>query len=220
MKRLLLFIISLILAVAIALIVAYTFKTKLIVYFLTNKLGVPVTIESTTIRKNELDINNLWIGNPEGSKTKRAFSSEINQIKGSPSELYNTPHTIDEVYMENIFVGVELYSADGKDNNWSLILTKKKVHETKPRPYLIRKFIIRNLSIQLVKANGEVQNFPVIKEMVFYNISDETGFPIKDIEKALFNLVLKEVFKKIGLEQLMNTIVPSSIPLKYVPFFK
>jgi hypothetical protein len=66
--------------------------------------------------------------------------------------------------------------------------------------------------VELTQANGKVKRYPTIKQMEFYNISSATGFPVEEIEKAIFEMMMKDIFKKLQLDQLFKTINPLPIP--------
>ena len=85
--------------------------------------------------------------------------------------------------------------------------------------YLIKKLILTHLTVELVQANGKVQRFPTIQRMEFHNISSETGFPIDEIEKAIFKMMMQELMQKFNLDDLLNPFkaVPENSPLKYLP---
>jgi hypothetical protein len=180
-------------------------------------LKVPVKIASLNFGPGKATLANLWIGNPRRSKTATAFSAKTIEIDATLKEVRGNPLTVEQILIEDIFVGIEIYR--GKESNWSHILTQRRKKAKSPRDYLIRKLIIRNLTVQLTKADGSVKTYPTIEEMEFNNISSETGFPIEEIEKAIFNKVMQEILRKFGLEQLNDTlekVVPGGSPLKYI----
>lgn len=165
-------------------------------------------------------INRLWVGNPSGSQTKTAFTSEQITIQATPRMVFlGHPMVIDEISIRDIFVGIELYDTAGQTSNWSKILSQQEGREKGKRGYLIRKLVIENLNVELTQSNGKSKRFPTIDQMVFYNISDETGFPIEEIEKAIFKMVMMDIFKKFGLDQLKQTLAPIKSAIKTIPFF-
>ena len=125
--------------------------------------------------------------------------------------------TIDEIVVRDIFVGVEFYDSKQKESNWNYILaTDEKKEKKGEKDYLIRKLVLYNLTVQVTQSNGQVKRYPTIPKMEFYNISSETGFPIDQIEKAIFNLVLKDLFKKLNLDQILKDQL-QKVPSKYLP---
>lgn len=184
---------------------------------LQKQLKVPVQIASLDFETGKATASNLWIGNPRRSKTQTAFSAQYIEIGATLKELRGNPLTIDEIALEEILVEIEMYG--GKESNWSYILSHRKKKASQSRDYLIRKLVIRNLTVQVTQADGSSKTYPMIDEMTFYNISSETGFPVDEIEKAIFNLMMQEILRKFGLQQLNNTldqVVPGGSPLKHI----
>ena len=115
---------------------------------------------------------------------------------------------------KDIFIEIEFYNASGEDNNWARILSRNDKEEKISRDYMIHTLILKNLTVEVTQSNGKVKRYPTIQEMEFHNISSATGFPIDEIEKAIFDLMIKEVFKKLLLDQLLKTINPIAPFLK------
>lgn len=192
-------------------------RASLAAHHLQKKLKVPVKIASLDFGSQQATIANLWIGNPSRSKTPTAFSARDIEIDASWKGVRGNPLIIDQIVLEKIFVGIEIYG--GKETNWGHILSRREKKTKPPRDYLIRKLTIRNLTVQVTQADGSAKTYPTIQEMEFNNISSETGFPIEEIEKAIFNLMMQEILRKFGLQQLNNTlekVVPGGSPLKYL----
>jgi hypothetical protein len=179
-------------------------------HFISKQLHAPVAMDKLDITKNQATLSNFWIGNPPGFKTKTAFASDTIQIDATYRELTGDVLTINQIELSQIFVGVEMYK--GKDNNWSRIAKKDAEPTKKGRDYLIRTLILNNLTVRMTQADGSVKTYPTIPRMVFYNISSQTGFPISEIEKAIFNLIIQDLFKKLNLD-LLDTLNPTSIPI-------
>lgn len=217
MKRILFFLLFLVIAVVVAATLAWTNKKAILTHFLSKQLHTSVTIQAFDISKTEMDITQIWIGNPPPAKTPTAFSAESISLETTVSEILGSPLIIEEININDIFVGIEFYNTKGDDNNWSRILGTNHKEQKNGRPYLIRKLILRNLTVELTKADGKTKRYPTIPKMEFYNISNETGFPIEEIQKAIFNLMLQDLFKQLNLDQLLKGIFPESSPLKLIP---
>ena len=93
--------------------------------------------------------------------------------------------------------------------------TKSK-KETK-RKYLIKKLTLYNITVILTKADGQKETFPTIDKLEFYNITDETGFPIDEIEKAIAQAILKSVLGKFKLLHLLENAPGVNLIKKVIP---
>ena len=220
MKKWSLFLLFLLITIFIAAILAWTNKKAILTHFLSNQLHTSVTMQAFDIGKKSMDITQIWIGNPPPAKTPTAFTAETISLQTTVNEILDSPLIIEEIDINAIFVGIEFYNINGDDNNWSRILKSDHKEQKNGRPYLIRKLILRNLTVELTKTDGKPKRYPTIPKMEFYNISNETGFPIEEIQKAIFKLMLQDLFKQLNLDQLLKGIFPNtplSSPLKFIP---
>jgi len=206
-------------AILIASLIAWVNRAHIAAHYLAKQLHVPVTIRSLEITRTEADIARLWIGNPPRSQTSTSFSAETVAILSNVDQIMGDPLIIEEIDIANIFIGLEYYG--GKETNWTHILDDRshRKKRKKERNYLIRTLILENLTVEVTKADGSIKRYPTIPRMEFHNISDETGFPIEEIEKAIFNLMMKDLFKKLNIEDLLKQLPfsPGGSPLKYLP---
>ena len=186
-------------------------KTTLAAHFISKHLHVPTTIQSLNIAKTRVDLSSLWIGNPRHSKTPTSFSAKTIEIEMNTSQVLKDPLIIDRIDISNIFVGLEYY--ENGDTNWNKMLGDSP-EKSEGRGYLIRTLVLENLTVEVTQANGQKKRYPTIQRMEFHNISNETGIPIKEIEKAIFKLMMKNIMDKYNLFKPLN--LPNS-PLKYLP---
>ncbi len=214
MRKFSLFLALVLLAMVAAACIAWTNRENILAHFLSRGLHVPVTIRSLDINKTSAAISRLWIGNPAHSKTTTAFAAEAVNIQATLDQILANPLIIEEIEISNISVGIEFYDEKGADSNWKRILNEDK-KKAKSRDYLIHTLILRNLIVEVVQANGKVKRYPTIPQMEFHNIGSATGFPIDEIEKAIFDLMMKNLFQKLQLDQLFKTFVPN-LPLPFM----
>ena len=220
MRKVFLFLFSLLLLIVIGSALVWTNKKTFLTHFLSKQLHTNVTIGTFDIAQQEIDIGKIWIGNPPPSQTSTAFTANHLSIQTTIKKLLGDPLLIEEIEIDDIFVGLEFYNQKGDDNNWSRMLQNDHEESKNPRPYLIRTLILRNLTVQLTKADGTTKKYPTIAKMEFHDISNETGFPIEEIQKAIFKLMLQDLFKQLNLDQLFQNIipnVPSTAPLRLLP---
>jgi len=209
----------LIIGISVAAVLAWTNKKMILAHFLSKQLHTTVTMQSFDISKTEINISQILVDNPSPSKTPTAFAAQSLSIEASVNDILSTPLIIEEIDIRDIFVGIEFYNQKGNDNNWSRLLKSEHKEKKSSRPYLIRKLVLRNLTVELTKADGKTKRYPTIAKMEFHNISNETGFPIEEVQKAIFKLMLQDLFKQLNLDQLLQGIFPNapSAPLKLLP---
>ena len=119
-----------------------------------------------------------------------------------------------------IFLGIEFYSNNPEDTNWTRILNHRpKTPKKDSKDYLIKYLKIDSLTVSVTKPDGKTQVYPSLHNLEFHNISNKTGFPIDQIEKAIFKLVLQSVIEKYGIDSIIKSIAPSGFPFNVLPFF-
>ncbi len=186
-------------------------RTSVAAHFISKHLGgVPVDIQVLDITKTEIDIQDLWIGTPSNSRTHTSFSAKTIDVSTETPKILNNPLIIDQINIANIFVGLEYYQ-DGT-TNWTHMLGEEDSSKAEGRDYLIRTLVLENLTVEVVQANGRKKRYPTIRRMQFHNISNETGIPIGEIEKAIFRLMMKDLMDKFNLFQ-----QPLDIPRQLLP---
>lgn len=222
MKKFFIFILIVICIAITAIFIGWNYKTSLFAHFLSKQLNhVPVELSNLKLTKTEAKIFDLHIGTPKKSKTTTSLDTRLITVNATLQNLRANPLTVQEISMNDIFIGIEYYNLSGSNNNWVQILAKKKTEEKKAtsKKYLIKKLTLRNLTVQVTDFQGKVTRYPTLDKLEFYDISDETGFPIDDIEKAILNAVLRAAFQKLGLDFLMESISPSKWVPGIIPFF-
>lgn len=197
MKRIIGIILFLILLVLGGLWLAWTFKTQYVAQVISKHLHVPVTIQSVDVTKTQIDMADLWIGTPSKSRTSTSFSAKTIEADMEVAQILKNPLIIDRIDISDIFVGIEYY--ENGETNWDTMLRGSSSRPKKGRDYLIRTLTFENLTVEVTQANGQKKRYPTISRMEFHNISSETGLPLKEIEKAIFKLMMKDILDQFNL---------------------
>ncbi|HSX37942.1 MAG TPA: hypothetical protein VLE95_03835 [Chlamydiales bacterium] len=175
-------------------------------------MHVPVTIGSLALNKTSAEVSEFWVGNFPRSLSSTSFTAQSLQIHAGLQQIFSNPVVIDEIDIDNIFVGIEFYNAEGTDSNWTRILNEKEPKKKSSRDYLIRTLMLRNLTVEVRQADGSIKTYPTIQQMEFHNISKDTGFPVDEIEKAIFDLMMKNLFKNLPIDKLFKVLKPLPLP--------
>lgn len=215
MRRFTLFAVAFFITLGIALLFfIWSIKTELAAGLLSKKLGVPVSIGLLQIDRSEVDIARLWIGTPLQSKTTTSFASQEVNIAAPIGNYVKDPLIIDSIDINNILVGIENYSSN--DNNWNRMLSAPPSDHPSNRKWLIRRVTLRNLTVVVTDTRGQQKRYPTIPQITFENISSDSGIPIDEIEKAIFNLMLQDLIRQLDLGKILQQVAPSVVP-KGVP---
>lgn len=213
MRKFFSFLFSFVLIIAIAILLVWFNRASLASALLRRHLGVPVRIESLDLSKTQATIHNLSIGNPKNYRNPTAFTARVIEIDSTLHQIRSDPLVIDAIKMEDLLVDIE-HAKDSGETNWSQILQENSKKKSS-RHYLIKTLTLKNLTVQVTFPDGSIRRYPTIEYMEFHNISEATGFPLNEIEKAIFNQVMKELFKKFDILKLFKQLLPGlpSLPL-------
>jgi len=179
-------------------------KAPIISSYLSHKLGVNVSMRSVSISTNGMKISKFKINNPIGARTNTALSAQDIDVAYQWKELRSDPGVIEDIELNNVFLGIELYNSSGSRNNWSQILATVDDNQDKDaKEMIIRRLVIKNLSVS-VRGKGIFSSWQKIKEiprLEFRNISSKEGFPTEKLIEQIFDeanlgTYIKELIKQ------------------------
>ncbi|MBI5272910.1 MAG: hypothetical protein HY861_02890 [Chlamydiia bacterium] len=215
MRKFSLILLLALIALACIALTAWVKRESILAHFLSRQLHAPVTLHALDLSKQGAKLQHIVIGNPPYSKTPLSFSAKQASVQTTFDQITANPLIIDSIEIDDIFVGIEIYDAKKQGTNWDRMLYEKKERYSS-KEYLIRTLILRNLSVEVTQANGSIKRYPTIRQIELRNISNETGFPVGEIQKAIFQLMLQDLFKQLHLENLLKGLLPSpNLPLPY-----
>jgi hypothetical protein len=168
--------------------------------------GTPVTLNSLEFNDNGAELTKFVVKNPRGFRSPTAFTAERITIDTTWNQLRADPLTIDLIRMDNLLVTIE-ENKKGK-MNWDAVLEGGAKQKPGGRSWLIKTLILNNLTVRVVKADGSSKTYPTLSRREFHNLSDETGFPVSAIEKAIFNEVMKNLFRNLDLQKILQPAIP------------
>lgn len=207
--------VKLIVIILLALIIfAFIAKSRLpdiVSNNLSKKINVPVQIDDIYLTWNKIDIDKVTIGNPSGSVLPKAFSCD-QLFSITPLTNYLKRHVvIDQIEINNVYLGLEFKSPLSKDGNWSKIIDQVNKSSSKNtfRTVLIHKLILTNIDVDLVyRSEGNtVKRLRHIDRIELNDVSSEDGIPANQIT----SLVLKEMIKNVLLEQNLQNLIQDII---------
>ncbi len=180
---------------------------------LSKKLGVSVSIDSMSFRPSKIEVKKIEIGNPRGYSLPKAFSAEEIEIKAPITNYFKEEIVIDQVDVDNIYLGLEFDTTTEAKGNWSRILQhfQKEAHldEMKGKKILIKKMVFTNIHTELLfrSEGGKVQKLPMIKRIELTNISTQGGFPTDQLMGSVLGQMLKEVFIQQNLNNALRGLL-------------
>lgn len=179
---------------------------------LSKKFGVPVSIDSMHFNFKEIEVENIEIGNPKGYTLPKAFSAEEIGIFAPITHFIKDDIVIDEIEVDNVYLGIEFDSKSSTKGNWTQIFSNFKqrtdLDEKGGKKILIKKLIFRNIQTELLFRDSKgVQKLPLIREIILTNIGTEGGIPIDQLTGSVLGQMLKEVFLRQNMEKMLQGII-------------
>ncbi len=223
MKKAFIIIFGLIIVLCLAAILAWNMFPTIVSHKLSKRAGVSVTISDIRISPSNLKVDGIRIGNPLGySKTPRALSADHTTISVPLTRFFDKRIVIDEMTMDDVYIGLEFDSPNSKKGNWTTIMnnmsksTKEDSDKAKTKgettSVLIKRLVITDLQIELAYKTGGRANRKLrpISRIELTNISSEGGIPTAQIMHIIMEETLRNIFSKEGLQNMLEGILNPS----------
>lgn len=190
-------------------------RSSAVAYFFSQRLGTEVTIQNLDISSSQITLKNFHIANPTSSKTASALFCQTIEINAPTSSIFfkSKEVTIDSINLNGISIGVEIYK--NGSNNWATILG----HDRKPskKSYFIKTLELHSINVSVTNVDGQTINYPQIDHLVFHNVK---GLPVDQIEKAIMQAILKDIFQRFNLNNILDSILPGISNILKIPFMQ
>ena len=203
------------LLIAGAIIFVWLIKAPIMSWYLTNKMGVPVSMSYVSIRPSQSKILDFKIKNPHGFKLREALKAGKTTVDYRFRQLFGNPTEIDEILVEDIYLSIILTSPLGGTNNWTAIATGMPSDDDKKsgpeHEVLVHRLILSNLNV-VIEGGKWIKAPPKkhIDRLEFHEVDSKTGFPTKELIKA--------IFQGAGIEQyIKDAFNPSKAFEQWVP---
>jgi len=193
-----------ILAIIALVIAVFLLSAPIISSYLSHKLGVNISMGSVRVSSSGMKVTKFKINNPIGARTNTALSAKKVNVDYQWGELRSDPGVIEDIELDDVFLGIELYNSSGSRNNWSQILATVDDNQDKDaKEMIIKRLVIKNLSVN-VRGKGIFSSWQKIKEiprLEFRNISSKEGFPTEKLIEQIFDeanlgTYIKELIKQ------------------------
>jgi hypothetical protein len=204
---------------------------------LSKKMKVAVSIDSIGLGWGKIDLKKIDIGNPPNSILAKAFSCNEIDVNAPFTRYLSKNIVIDVIDLNDIYLGLEFDSPSSTKGNWTTIMNNiqsttaanqvsKKKEEAAPgsqRSVLIHHVILTNINVDVVykKDSGKVKKLPTIPRIELTEISSEGGLPMDQITNSILGEMLKQVFIKENLKNMLQELMNQPGPIKqYLAPFK
>jgi uncharacterized protein involved in outer membrane biogenesis len=201
-----------VLAVIIIIFLGWSRVPDIISGHISKKLKVAVEIGDIDIALRSIEVEKLEIGNPRGYLLPRAFAADTISIRAPLTQYFKDHIEIEEIEVDNIYLGLEFDSPQGAEGNWTTIMQNAKQAQAsspkKGKTLMIRRLILTNIHSNLLYRNqgSKVKRLPVIKRIELKDISSEGGNAIDQLMNSALGEMIKQVFIEQNLKEVLDKI--------------
>ncbi len=185
---------------------------------MSKKTRVNISIRAIPLSLNPISINGLEIGNPkEYRELPAAFTAEKIRISAPITTYLEERIVIDEIALDDVYLGLQFESVNRiGQGNWPQIVDnlgksnaneEQEISKSKKNPHvLIKRLVIRNLQTEILYGHDkkEIGKLPLVREMVFTDISTDKGAPIGQIMNSVLGKMLVTITAKKQIEAFKN----------------
>jgi hypothetical protein len=220
MKKTFIIIFGVIVVIVLGVILVWNMLPTIVSHKLSKQAGVSVTIGDIQVTTSSIELDSIRVGNPpKYQKTPRALSVRQLDINVPLTRFFDDNIVIEEMKMDDVYVGLEFDSQKSKNGNWTTIMktmsestsTEKDKAKAKGKSttILIKKLIITDLQIELAYTTGGQANRTLrpIDRIELTNISSEGGLPTAQIMDIVMRETLRNIFSKEGLQNMLEGVL-------------
>lgn len=182
---------------------------------LTKKLQVAVQVGDMSLGMNKITVDKLQVSNPPQYRLlQNAFACDEIVVNAPLTGYLNKDIVIDEIDMNNVYIGFEFDSIKGASGNWTQIMknvqkqSKKVPKSASERRVLIKRLVLNNIQADVAydRNGGKVRHLPVIPQIVLTNISSKGGFPMDQITNSVLGKMLQSIFEQENIKNMLQNI--------------
>lgn len=175
---------------------------------LSEKLKVHVSLGDLHIRPKLLDLFLFEVSSLPNSYLPKAFSADRISIHAPIFGYFHEQISIEEINIENIYLGLEFDSPKGTTGNWSVLMNNldtKTQTRSSTKSATIKTLRLTNIQVDVVyRSNGRsIQKLPVIPELILHDIDTEKGIPAQEIMQSVLGKMLESVFLQENLKNML-----------------
>lgn len=180
---------------------------------LSSKLKVPSKIDDISVSLNQITVTKLEIQNLPKSVLPKALSIETSSCKNNLFNYLSNDISIEEISLENIYLGLEFDSPKGTDGNWTVLMNNLKETSTPTdkkdsSSVTIKELSLINIQVEVAyKSSGVKKKLPVIPKIVLHNINTSEGLTEEQIMQSVLGQMLKSVFIQENLKNMFESFL-------------
>ncbi len=184
---------------------------QLVSYLISQETRTHVHINTIRFGFNDIIFDTIIIDSPEKASLKKALKVENLHIKAPFSAYVESPTVIPEVFLKNIYLGIEFYDSSRKKGNWVTIMQnmegekKEQSEEKNDDSYQVIKMLkMDNLNIELKLHNQSPVTLSPIPEVKFTDVRTDDGKITKELTQIILKKMMYSVFIMKGIQTVIN----------------
>jgi len=221
MRRIIQILIVLIVVISGLGCLAYFNASFLFARIISNKTHVPVKIKSTAFLESQILMKELWMGNPRDARLPTAMTVETIDVKAPYLTYLDNPVTIDLIHLDNVYFNIQIYNKEQTKGNWQTIISNVQKENKSPlsveREVHMKKVLITNIQVDLIRSNGELYKLSTIPKIEFDHLNTEKGVPVQEISEILMQKMIEYIFIENGIKSIIEA--PVDVIKSIFPFF-
>lgn len=198
-------------------------------YFISKSLSssfeLPVTVGSMTFSTRSITLHDVRIQNPPGCSSKDAFYGKTVEFKTtlpSVARFLFSPSTsnisFNEIKISNPEVNLELFSANGHQNNWTHILSNLSSHKQTETShnFSIDNTIFSNVQVEIIHSHiyEKAMRPPHIGRIQIQEYKEFKKLPKQEMLLTFFGLFIKRLSSQLGFSSMFSDLEIGSISQK------
>lgn len=181
---------------------------------LSKTLQVAVEIGDINVGLNTVTVDNFEINNPRGFKLEHALTTQKIIVQAPLMNYAKNDIVIEEITMNNVYIGFEFESIKGTSGNWTMIMNNAKSSRAQSsksaseKSVLIKRLVLNTINADLLyQSDGNIRHLPMIPQIVLVNISSKGGDLTDQLMNSALGQMLKEIFTQENLKHMMDKIL-------------
>lgn len=192
-------------------VVVWSGMSTMVADSLSKAFGVKVTVGEINLEAQKTTITKLAIANPPCcQRLQNALTAETMTINAPWTAFMGKDIVIDEIVLDNVYIGFEFTSIKGTNGNWSTIFKNmQNSKDTAPNQHkqtlLIRRLVLRNINADVVfDDKNTVHHLTPTRQIVLTNINSKDGMSMDQLTRSELGKKLKAVFVKENANQMLQ----------------
>lgn len=159
-------------------------RAPLASWYLTRSFGVPISMQSLSLGREESSIGDFMLKNPPGFSSRTALEAGTIDLFYHWRDLFRDTIEFKNIEMDTVYIGVQFGGKGG--NNW-VAIGKEMPESSGKKHVILDRLLLTNIVIEIRGFGGKDNVIrKTVPRLELRNIDSEKGFPIKEVIRQIF----------------------------------